>query len=486
MKPIVFVDNSKNYYLYSVYKNQIINIDRKLYDLITEYLNNPRMFVSNYFFKDRDEELNYVFKRFNYLKKNGFFKIDNPYTVNGRLFVEDIEMALSNLKVITFELTQKCNLKCTYCVYREMYDSSAPNESVDLSFDIAKAVIDFFYKQFNSNAAASINRSVSIGFYGGEPLLRFDLLKQILCYSKDLNTQNFSFHYNITTNGLLLDKYMDFLVENNVTLLVSLDGDLSTSKYRLTRNNSDSFPVVFRNLVQLKDNYPEYFKKNVSFNAVFHNRSDILKILTFFKINFDTIPIFSELTSVSLKKEYEEVYKSMFQSVNRAVQLNKDLISPVIHHKINPILPQTFKFVEGCGGSHYRGYRHLLTRNMKMNHIPTASCTPFANKLFVSADGKFHPCEKVGHDYPLGYIDENFNVKIDYKSILDRYNGYYDRIAQKCIKCYRVNSCTTCLFQRDLDCQPINREEMTQYLKNSINSIRRNKSILNLHKNSIQ
>ena len=227
MKPIVFADNSENYYLYSVYKNQIINIDQKLYDLITEYLNNSKTFASCSFFKDK--KLDYTLKRFNYLKKNGFFKIDNPYTVNGRIFAEDIEIALSNLKVITFELTQKCNLKCTYCVYRDMYDSSAPNEGVDLSFDIAKAVIDFFYKQFNSNAAASINRSVSIGFYGGEPLLRFDLLKQILCYSKALNTLNFSFHYNITTNGLLLDKYMDFLVENNVTMLVSLDGDLSTS-----------------------------------------------------------------------------------------------------------------------------------------------------------------------------------------------------------------------------------------------------------------
>lgn len=488
MEPITFVDDFGNYYLYSTYKNQIVNIDKEISDLINDYLKDSSFVINQYssckFFNN--DKIEFSIKRFFYLVENGFLRSDNPYTMSGRIFKEDIDVALSNLKVITFELTQRCNLKCLYCVYRDMYESSNFNKNFDLSFVKAKAVIDYFYNQLESHNSKSINRKFSIGFYGGEPLLNFKLLKQIVSYVDSLSPRNFYFDYNITTNGLLLDKYMDFLVNHNVSMLISLDGGSDASVYRKTRFDSDSFSIVFKNVSHLKNKYPEYFRQNVSFNAVFHDKSDLVQILSFFKENFDKIPMFSELTGVLVKKESLNSYRSMYQSLDLALCQNKAKIAPSIHHEINPILPKTFKFVEDCGGSHYRGYKHLLVGNLKTNHIPTASCTPFANKLFVSADGKFHPCEKVGYKYSLGSVDENGHIQINYQDILERYNGYYDRMAEKCIKCYRATSCVTCLFQRNLDCFPVNKEEMELYLKESINMIHCNMDLLNLNMNVIK
>lgn len=488
MKPIVFNDGFDCFYLYSFYKNKIVNIDNLLYELIKKCLNENKsidLAISSLKLNDHDANLDYAIKRFHYLKRQGFFRSDNPYTMTGRLVLDDVRVALSNLKSITFELTQKCNFKCKYCVYRDLYKTSVC-EKKDLSFEVAKAVIDYFYERFDSEDSPSVNRGVSIGFYGGEPLLKFDLLKQIVCYSNSLKSNRFYFHYNMTTNGYLLDKYLDFIVESDITLLVSLDGDFDTSKYRQTQKDIDSYPKVFNNLMEMKDRYPDYFRDKVSFNAVFHNKSDIINVLTFFKENFDKIPMLSELTSVSLKKEYEETYNCMFQSVEAAIDLNENKISPLVHHEINPVLPRAFKFIENYGGSHYGGYKHLLADNIRLNHIPTASCTPFANKLFVSADGKFHPCEKVGYEYPLGFVNESFLVEIDPVALVNRYNSYYDRIAKKCTKCYKANSCTICLFQREMDCHSINRKQMINHLKNGINSIKKNLSILNVQMNSMR
>ncbi len=72
------------------------------------------------------------------------------------------------------------------------------------------------------------------GFYGGEPLLNMNLIKQIIEYIDSLpKIKNTYFIYNMTTNALLLDKYMNFIVEKKINLLISLDGDEYSHSYRV-------------------------------------------------------------------------------------------------------------------------------------------------------------------------------------------------------------------------------------------------------------
>ena len=83
---------------------------------------------------------------------------------------------------------------------------------------------------------------------------------------------------------LLLNKYMDFIVENEFRLLISLDGDKNNNIYRLNKfAKGSSFDKVYSNIKLLQKNHPEYFNKNVQFNAVLHNKYSIGEIHNFFK-----------------------------------------------------------------------------------------------------------------------------------------------------------------------------------------------------------
>ena len=114
-------------------------------------------------------------------------------------------------------------------------------------------------------------KTVSISFYGGEPLLNMDFIKQTITYTEKLPDTGRVFNYSMTTNAMLLDKYMDYLVEKDFTILISLDGDEQGQSYRTDHAGNNSFQRVYRNIMLLKEKYPEYWNQKVSFNAVLHN-----------------------------------------------------------------------------------------------------------------------------------------------------------------------------------------------------------------------
>lgn len=127
----------------------------------------------------------------------------------------------------------------------------------------------------------SYNNEIGISFYGGEPLIAIDLIKEIILYIESLNIKSLSFSYYMTTNSYLLDKYMSFLVEKQFHLLLSLDGNKVSNSYRVTKRNNSSFEKVYENICLLNKKYPEFFKTNVEFNSVLHNRNSVLQTSSF-------------------------------------------------------------------------------------------------------------------------------------------------------------------------------------------------------------
>jgi len=86
----------------------------------------------------------------------------------------------------------------------------------------------------------------------------------------------------MTTNAMLLDKHMDYLVEKKFRLFISLDGDEKSQSYRVDRSGNNSYEQVMQNAKLLKRTYPEYFAEYVNFMTVLHSRNDIESILHFF------------------------------------------------------------------------------------------------------------------------------------------------------------------------------------------------------------
>ena len=131
--------------------------------------------------------------------------------------------SLINLKQLTFEVTDACNLKCKYCGYGYFYETHGKREDKFLQFDVAKRLIDYLYDIWTNHQAASSPHKIVFGFYGGEPLMNMSLIEQIVAYLESLPTiPGVKYGYAMTTNGMLLDRYMSFLAEKEVMLLLSL------------------------------------------------------------------------------------------------------------------------------------------------------------------------------------------------------------------------------------------------------------------------
>lgn len=164
-----------------------------------------------------------------------------------------------NLNQLVFEVTDACNLRCKYCGYADLYEGYDERENLKFPFYKAKLIIDYLYEYWKRGYCEDVINPVSIGFYGGEPLLNVPFIQEVIDYIESLAPVGKKFHYIMTTNAMLLDKYMDFLVEKEFRLLISLDGDEKGQSYRVDAKGRNSFYKVFANIQLLRTKYPEYF-----------------------------------------------------------------------------------------------------------------------------------------------------------------------------------------------------------------------------------
>jgi Arylsulfatase regulator (Fe-S oxidoreductase) len=359
---------------------------------------------------------------------------------------EDIELALSNLPQLVFEVTDACNLKCEYCVFGELYSGFDDRLSRNLSFENAKAVIDYLVDFWEKQTRPTVKPPLSIGFFGGEPLMNFSLIEQVVSYIKGLNLSR-EITYSITSNCLLLDRYMGFLAENDFYLLCSLDGNKQADAYRVRHDGSPSFDKVFKNLKLLQKTYPSYFEGDrVGFNAVLHNLNNTQDIVAFFKKEFNKIPMISEVSYAGVRDDqklrYEKIFRNMrddlCQSGNRA-ELAKDLDLE------DPVQNSLMFYLKNNTGNVFRSYNDLLAERATGRRALTGTCLPFSRKMFVKVDGKIMQCERIHHNFIAGMV-QNGEVHLDFNEICDSFNGYLDNLRSSCARCAGSRICYKCLF----------------------------------------
>lgn len=134
-------------------------------------------------------------------------KMQHPYTNYLPYFMQ------RKLSKITLQVTQGCNFRCKYCIYSEETNQKQRSHSQEsMSLETAKEAIDFLLEH------SIDSKNINISFYGGEPLLAFDLIKDIVDYVEDL-FKGKKISYNITSNGTLLDEEkIQFLIEHDFSL----------------------------------------------------------------------------------------------------------------------------------------------------------------------------------------------------------------------------------------------------------------------------
>lgn len=154
------------------------------------------------------------------------------------------------LTTMVLNVTNQCNLSCTYCYeYGEdkIVDTANGKQPKFMTEETARASVDFMLRQSGTNRLAHLT------FFGGETLLNFAVLKSTIAYARrradDLGKE---VDFSLTTNATLLKpEVVDFLAEERVGVTISIDGPREVQdKFRVFHNGAGSYDVV---LPKIKD-----------------------------------------------------------------------------------------------------------------------------------------------------------------------------------------------------------------------------------------
>lgn len=362
---------------------------------------------------------------------------------------QDIYYNLVNLKQLVFEVTDACNLRCKYCGYADLYEGYDTRENLKLPFHKAKLIIDYLYELWETDKNENVADPITIGFYGGEPLLNVSFIRQVVSYIESLKPVGKTFFYNMTTNAVLLNRYMDFFVQKKFNILISLDGDEIGQSYRVDSSGKNSFDRVFKNVQLLQSAYPEYFNRHVSFNTVLHNRNSVESAFYFIKNNFGKSTAISPLNNSGIRKdkvgEFNKTYRNFSESIAQASDCES--LSSVMFLG-NPQTRSLATHIHNNTGNVFNNYNDLLFEKDLSLRPPTGTCPPFSKKMFITVKGRILQCEKINHEFAAGQIRED-KVDLDLKQVVCRYNGYVSKYVKQCMKCASSIFCPQCVFQID-------------------------------------
>ncbi len=172
------------------------------------------------------------------------------------------------IKALCLHVAHDCNMKCRYCFAKE---GEYGGKRSLMSLDTGKHAVDFLIK----NSKNRVN--LELDFFGGEPLLNFEVVKGIVEYAKVQEKKfNKNFRFTLTTNGLLLNQEnMNYINQEMHNVVLSIDGRKSVNdQMRCLLSGKGSYDAVMPKIIELleKRNHKDYFvrgtytKKNLDFS----------------------------------------------------------------------------------------------------------------------------------------------------------------------------------------------------------------------------
>ena len=329
----------------------------------------------------------------------------------------EIENKQMQLAALTLMISQECNMKCGYCYG----DGGEYKNRGIMSVETSHRAIDYLVKN-------SKDTKLAIAFLGGEPLMNFNLIKDVLHYCK-IKTQETGkiFSYTITTNGTLLTPEIeDFLINNQIKTQISIDGTAeSHNQMRYFAQKKPSYDIVVSKTKHMREQHlltarATLSPKNLDYVKTFNH----LKELGFIGIPIE--PAKNLLSETDLMKELNEYirYIKFFTQQVRDGQTDT----------INKITDFT-KAIEKIDTSGKRKY----------------GCGAFHRMYAVDIDGKLYPCHRfVGiPEFCLGSVYDDSTKENNLWHNVDSRN--------KCSKCWLKNLCGGgCAYENFMETGNIN------------------------------
>lgn len=415
------------YYIYDVNTDMILEIAPTVY----QYLSHRQI-------EPCDEDTMTAVQK---MKADGFLsdsrikKMRHPATECLKYYLQ------RKMRMLILQLTQNCNLRCNYCPYTGNYNNRSHNTKA-MSLETAKRGIDFFLEH------AVDSNEVHIGFYGGEPLLEFDLLKACVEYA-EIQAEGKDIYFNLTSNGTLLRRdVVEFFEKHRVSLSISLDGpaEVQNKNRRFANSNKDTFDTVFSNVKRIRADYPEYYKDYVGFSMVVDPQNNFDCVNEFIETDEIFTDAFLSASLISrhylnrnydntddfVEKQAYEAFKALLYELKR---LDKEYVSPIMLRKHD-------KIREYRAGKYRTGRQHVpeITQH-------SGPCIPGTQRLFVSVEGNLYPCEKASESSEVLKMGNLFDG-IDFEKAERLLN--VGRVSERqCTNCWAYQYCTACAIAVD-------------------------------------
>lgn len=298
---------------------------------------------------------------------------------------------IDNFRNIRLHLTDECNLNCKYC-----FETKKNKKSMDLK--TAKKAVDFLIRH-------SPHNEVKVIFFGGEPLMKYPLIKEIVNYGEQAikKAAGKKIRFSISTNGTLLnDMMINYLCEHNIGILISFDGKTHAS-FRATKDDYPTHILVHNNIKKLVNRIdPDIFAVAVT---IHHYNKDIPEILqTLIDLNIKNI-----------KLNFESCIKSEFS-------LTREDFEYLINQTDD--IFEIFKKYPEVNLDYYS-----LDLNINGSFMYLYHCVACHNEITVGTDGNIYPCSLFidRESFRLGNVNENkFNHELNHKikEALNRSNNH--------------------------------------------------------------
>ncbi len=298
----------------------------------------------------------------------------------------------SPVKAMCLNIAHDCQLRCKYC-FASTGDFGQGRKL--MSFETGKHAIDFLLENSGDRP------NLELDFFGGEPLMNFKTVKQIVEYARSREAEyGKKFRFTITTNGLLLDdEKIEFINKEMSNVVLSIDGRKEVNDYfRVLPNGQGCYDMIlpkYKKLVEGRGD-KEYYVRGTFTNKNLDFSNDVFAL---YEAGFDQIsiePVVGEGDEYALtEKELPAVFKEYERLANRILENEKNGKKFNFFHFMIDLDqgPCAIKRLRGCGcGNDY---------------------------VAITPDGDIFPCHQfVGMDeYKMGNIDEgtfNQEMKADF------------------------------------------------------------------------
>ena len=281
----------------------------------------------------------------------------------GKLFVKDTFEPMADklkqktagvVKALCLHIAHTCNLNCSYCFASQ---GKYHGDRAVMSFEVGKQALDFLV------ANSGHRKNLEVDFFGGEPLMNFQVVKDLVAYARSIEKEhNKNFRFTLTTNGVLIDDdVIEFANREMSNVVLSLDGRKEVhDRYRVDYAGHGSWEKIvpkFQKLVEAR-NGKNYYMRGTFTHANPDFVADIQQMLDlgFTELSMEPVVCAPDDPS-ALTKEDLEIVKNEYEKL-AALMLHRDEEGRpfTFYHYMIDLKggPCIYKRISGCGsGTEY-------------------------------------------------------------------------------------------------------------------------------------